>query len=169
MTAGIADPSRRALLLGGRRGGSLPRPPWTTEAALADSCTRCGACIAACPEGIVVRGGGGFPAVDFAAPALGGGCTFCRDCADACPEPVFAGAETAPWALVAAVGDGCLAAAGVHCQSCADACDARAIRFALRRGGPPLPRIDAAACTGCGACAPACPGDAITLAEAGDA
>jgi ferredoxin len=38
-----------------------------------DRCTRCGACVDACPESILRRGSGGFPTVDFTASA----CTFC--------------------------------------------------------------------------------------------
>lgn len=64
---------------------------------------------------------------------------------------------------VAVIGAGCLARAGVHCQSCGDACPETAIRFPPRLGGPPLPGLGADACTGCGDCLAACPADAVTL------
>jgi len=64
-----------------------------------------------------------------------------------------------------AISEACLARAGVVCQACGDACPERAIRFALRRGGPPLPGVDEDRCTGCGACLPICPVGAISLSE----
>ena len=75
------------------------------------------------------------------------------------------GAAGAPASRVAAILDACLARAGVVCQACGDACPERAIRFPLRRGGPPLPVVDEDRCTGCGACAPVCPARAIRLPE----
>jgi ferredoxin-type protein NapF len=74
-----------------------------------------------------------------------------------------AGAARAPSGL--AISEACLARAGVVCQSCGDACPEQAIRFTLRRGGPPLPSLDENRCTGCGACVPVCPVGAISLAE----
>ncbi len=64
---------------------------------------------------------------------------------------------------VAAIGDACLAGAGIHCQSCGDACPEAAIRFRPRLGGPPLPEVAPDRCTGCGDCAAVCPADAVTL------
>jgi len=45
-----------------------------------DSCTKCGACITACPEGILSMQPGG-PVVTRADQ-----CTYCGSCEDACPE-----------------------------------------------------------------------------------
>ena len=84
--------SRASLLRGRLRGGPPPlRPPWAlAEPAFLEACTRCDACRAACPEGILVRGSGGFPLVDFQR----GECTFCGRCAAACED----GALTRPGA-----------------------------------------------------------------------
>lgn len=57
----------------------------------------------------------------------------------------------------------CLAYRGIVCQSCGDVCEARAIRFGARRGGPAWPVALASLCTGCGDCAPVCPIDAIRI------
>ena len=87
--------SRRALLRGDPTPTEPPlRPPWSVaEDIFTDVCTRCGECLAACPEKILIRGDGGFPGVDFQR----GECTFCRACVDACPEPAFLDtAEHAP-------------------------------------------------------------------------
>jgi ferredoxin len=64
-----------------------------------------------------------------------------------------------------AISDHCLARGFVYCRSCGDACEEQAIRFTPRIGGPPLPSIVAARCTGCGDCAAACPADAITIKQ----
>ncbi|WP_404379248.1 ferredoxin-type protein NapF [Caenispirillum salinarum] len=162
----------RRRLLGLKKPDAPPplRPPWTREATVADRCTRCGDCLEACPEGILKVGTGGFPEVDFRVGS--GECTFCGDCASACGEGVFAAPEPEPepepaaapaFAALASIGSGCLAEAGVMCQSCGDACPERAIRFALVRGGAPRPSLDRDACTACGACVSVCPADVIAV------
>jgi ferredoxin-type protein NapF len=123
-------------------------------------CSRCGACVERCPEHIIVRGDGGFPEIDFGR----GECTFCGACADACPEPILGrDCDVAPWDAKAQIAGQCLAARGVFCQTCADACEPRAIRFARRMGSVPLPVVSAESCTGCGACVGSCPVGAITV------
>ncbi|MCK7544105.1 ferredoxin-type protein NapF [Marinobacter bryozoorum] len=150
--------SRRALFLGRNRAvASRNRPPWTGDD-FTDACTRCGDCVTACPEQVLAPGDGGFPQVVF----RGEGCTFCGECAAACPEPVFDLTAVA-FEWKAQVESQCLAHSGVHCQSCQDACEPRAIRFRPRLGRPPVPEISEEACTGCFACAAICPQDAIAL------
>lgn len=152
--------SRRALLLGRNRPLAIQRrPPWSGED-FTDACTRCGDCIAACPEQVLVTGDGGYPQVIF----RGEGCTFCGDCAAACPEPVF-DLNRKPFSWVASIDEHCLALSGVYCQGCRDACEPRAIRFQPVLGRPPVPEISADQCTGCFACAAVCPQDAITLRQ----
>ena len=77
------------------------------------------------------------------------------------------GARSAPnGASAPAISERCLAARGVYCRSCADACAAAAIRAAPALGGSARILVDAERCTGCGDCLRACPADAIWVEAA---
>lgn len=160
--------SRRALFHGRAASSGVPvvRPPWSLpEPQFLDACKTCSSCLTACEEGILKRGAGGYPEVDFQA----GECTFCGACATACAtsesHAIYAqDIETArPWALEARIGSGCLSANGVTCRVCGERCDARAIRFQLAVGGIANPIIDQESCTGCGACVAPCPVDVVEV------
>jgi ferredoxin-type protein NapF len=157
----MVDASRRGFLRGRSRPKAQIRPPWALpEADFVDRCTRCGDCLSACPQKILVTGDGGFPTVDFSQRE----CTFCGDCATACQPLALVRAEGLPaWPYKAVVGDACLPKRGVECRVCGDFCDARAIRFAPRLGNCPLPDIDNTLCTGCGACVGPCPTAALRI------
>ena len=157
----MVDASRRGFLRGRPRPRAEIRPPWSLpESAFIDRCTRCGDCLTACPEKILVLGDGGFPTVDFAR----GECTFCGACAAACQPLVLVRREGLPaWPYKALVGEACLPRRGVECRVCGDFCDVRAIRFPPRLGGSPLPEVNLETCTGCGACVAPCPTAAITI------
>lgn len=136
------------------------RPPWAgDETEFVDRCTRCGACAAACPTGVIAAGAGGFPCIDFSR----GECTFCGECLAACRDGALAPGRV-PWHCRAAIGDACLARANVVCRTCGDACEPRALRFRPRLGAAARPEIDIDACTGCGACVAVCPAGAVTVA-----
>ena len=156
------DSSKRSFLRGRSRSRpGVVRPPWSLDT-LVEACNRCDACVEACEAGILIRGDGGFPEVDFRR----GPCSFCGDCVRACQRPVFDRVDATPWAWRATVGDQCLSARGVVCRSCGDACEARALGFRLQTGGRALPEIDNSLCNGCGACVAVCPEDAIRMEEA---
>lgn len=158
---GIRSLSRRTLLFG--REAIVPiavafRPPWAKpEPDFATACTRCDACVAACPPQVLVRGDDGVPRFD----AQAGECTFCGDCMAACDSNAFLPTLDPPWTLSARVADTCLSAHGVVCASCRDACPASAIRVPPAARGAAV--IDLDACTGCGACVAPCPVDALSL------
>lgn len=156
------NPARRALFRGRSACESAAvRPPWSKESLL-QACTRCDACIHACETGILIRGDGGYPEVDFSR----GGCTFCGACREACEHDVFAIGDGKAWSLVATLNDSCLSTQGIVCRACDDACDYRALSFRLQTGGRALPMIDHAVCRGCGACVAVCPDSAIRMGEA---
>lgn len=155
--------SRRDFLRG-RRSSAPPalRPPWAlAEEAFTAACSQCGDCLRACPAGILIAGKDGFPSVDFSR----GECSFCGDCLAACaPGALRRDEAQAAWSHRAHIGEACLAQSGVECRVCGEACGASAIRFRPRLGGPALPQLDEAACSGCGACLASCPTQAIAMA-----
>ena len=139
------------------------RPPWTRAPgpAFRGTCNDCGDCIAACSEGVLVRGKAGYPEADFSK----GACSFCGDCAEACRENVFGGREWAPWFLTPLFGMECLALQGTVCRICRDCCSYGAIQFHSEPGEPIGPDVVEKDCTGCGACVFVCPVEAIRMLE----
>jgi len=159
-----ANPARRALLRGGHA-RPIARPPYAIdEGRFTEDCTRCNACIEACPEDLLQRGDGGFPELRFGH----GECTFCSDCAAACPTPALQLLGHRPWRWQATVSAGCLMPQGITCRSCGDACPTAAIVFDPRRPNA-APAIASDRCNGCGSCVGTCPGHAIHMHEADDA
>lgn len=152
--------SRRRLLTGRDRQSPL-RPPGVAQSGL-ENCTACGACVEACPTGIISLADR-LPILDFST----GECTFCGACAKACPEPVFDTDIPVAFDHVAAISEGCLAKSGITCMACRDACPEEAIRFRPRIGGPFLPEILTQICTGCGACVAPCPAGAVSMVATG--
>jgi ferredoxin-type protein NapF len=80
-----------------------------------------------------------------------------------CPKGIAAREPDEPSRLKAAILESCLAARGVTCHTCGDACIERAIRFVPEPGGVARPHVAFASCTGCGACVGMCPVNAVTL------
>ncbi|NKB58125.1 MAG: hypothetical protein GKS00_17510 [Alphaproteobacteria bacterium] len=143
------------------------RPPFARdELEFLLSCTRCDACIAACPHDVLFalspkegRTAAGTPAMDL----LRQGCHMCTDwpCVTACepdalklPEdeedlppasPKFASARIAQ--------TNCLPYSGPECGACADSCP---VPGALSWEGGARPVIDPEHCTGCALCREAC-------------
>ncbi|WP_421224589.1 ferredoxin-type protein NapF [Aeromonas jandaei] len=155
------DLARRGLFRGRLRVAEPPvQLPWSVAwPQFSAGCTRCGDCLAACPEQILVNGEGGFPSVDFQR----GECTFCGDCVAACQEPLFRPASETPWQYKASIAANCLANSQVYCQRCQDSCELRAIRFIPTLGRVPTPVIELDSCNGCGACVQDCPVGSIKV------
>jgi ferredoxin-type protein NapF len=148
-----------------RRSGGRPaeqRPPWARpEGEFIAACTQCGACIEACPTGVLVEGRARLPAIRFEKAD----CTFCGACATACPVDCFDTAREEPWTIRAHIGESCIETRGVACRMCEDVCDQKAIRMRPRLGGGCATSVSHELCTGCGTCSGICPVGAITVRE----
>ena len=153
--------SRRALLKANFKSyQQAVRLPWVRdELEFVDGCTRCGDCISACSENIIIKGDGGFPELSF----IRGECIFCTDCVQSCNEDLFISLDDNPWSLKAQVTDDCLSYKNVVCVICKEQCETLAISFIPRAGSVSPPVLDLEKCTGCGACVKPCPGQAIKL------
>lgn len=155
------DTSRRAFLSARFQGDdpAVMRPPGNIGSAFRETCTRCDACLAACPQAIVAKDDRGFPVLrlDLAA------CTFCGACAEACDTGALDLARIAEWPWRARISPACLSLRGVSCRACQDTCEPEAIRFRPMLGGRAEPVLDPEHCTGCGACAAICPAGAVSF------
>jgi len=150
---------------------SFVRPPGARqEDAFLEKCTRCDACIKACPHWVIRKAGpelgrriSGTPIV---IPAENP-CLMCEDfpCIAACEtgalvtpldgEPVRIG-------IAVPCADTCYLAQGQPCDYCEKECptDPTAITTPSR-GQPAL--VDTTRCTGCGKCAQICPAQSIEI------
>ncbi len=151
--------------LGGRAGNWI-RPPFAVaERDFLLDCTRCDACMEACPHDVLFKlppshgpEAAGTPAMDL----LVRGCHLCEDwpCVKACepgvlklPEPDEDSAPALPnLARVSIDPEVCLPYLGPECGACRDSCP---VPGALLWEGT-KPVIDADACTGCALCREAC-------------
>ena len=157
----MVDLARRAALFG--RSKPLP-PPLRPPGALDDpdfelACNRCSDCVQACPQNIIVLGGGGLPELTFSEA----GCTSCEACQRACPTSALSGTAELRNRALPRVLDKCFNQEGVYCDSCRDACETDAIKVKPRLGGTVEIRIDLDPCTACGQCISVCPADAIAM------
>jgi MauM/NapG family ferredoxin protein len=140
------------------------RPPGALpEMGFLAACTRCGACLDACPPHAIInespQGGlaAGTPYIDFETQA----CIACptMPCAAACPTAAL----TVPlngWSgyrltEVEFYPERCLTFKGMACRLCTDACPVGPAALSLDEGGHPVLRREG--CVGCGVCAGVCP------------
>jgi len=153
-----ASPARAAVL-----------PPGAGEqAAFSAVCSRCYACVGACPTGVIRVG---WPADrapgQFFQPELDaerGFCEeFCSRCTQVCPtgalEPLSVDEKRARQIGTAVVvRSACLAwADGEYCMVCQEYCPYDAIESSEDARGIPRPLVDEELCRGCGLCQHECP------------
>jgi ferredoxin-type protein NapF len=140
------------------------RPPGALpEMGFLAACTRCGACLDACPPHALVRvpsDGGLAAGTPYLNPAIEP-CAACptMPCAAACPTPAL----TLPrqgWSgyrlgMLELHPERCLTFRGASCRLCADACPVGEAALTVDDGGHPVLRREG--CVGCGVCVHVCP------------
>lgn len=173
-----SDPSRRELLRSavgdwlerlvtqteerviGRR---YFRPPGALpEVGFLAACTRCGACMDACPPHVILKvptGGGLAAGTPYIDPAVQP-CIACptMPCVTACPTEAL----TAPangWTGYRMGSaefhpERCLTYQGTECRACAEACPRGEAALGTDEAGHPVLRAEG--CVGCGVCVRAC-------------
>jgi len=165
--AGLGIGGTAALLLSkNKRKTPSPSvlPPGATEQ-FSETCTRCYACVSACPSNIIkVKKGG--PLSELAMPELcfdNGACEeFCNRCSQVCPTSAIRRlSDDEKWRTqigIAKVKKGkCLAwADNEYCMVCDEYCPYSAIET-VWHGDIACPVVNRDLCRGCGACENACP------------
>ena len=139
------------------------RPPGALpEMGFLAACTRCGACIDACPPHAILRvpaDGGLAAGTPYLEPASQS-CIACptMPCAAACPTAAL----TVPvhgWSgyrvgVLAFHPERCLTYQGTSCRVCAEACPVGESALGIDEAGHPVLRAEG--CVGCGVCVRAC-------------
>ena len=137
------------------RGRSARRPPGALpEVEFIATCTRCMACIEACPESTLALDRGGLPIAEPWRSA----CALCptTPCIAACEPraltPTAAHAIRIGRAVV--LSTLCLNQDDDLCDRCLDWCP---VPLAITTANSPIPTVDPDRCTGCGLCVAQCP------------
>jgi len=119
-----------------------------------NNCLDCEApCVNECEEKILEYNNA--PLINFSL----GGCTYCEACFNACEKDVLNELDVQIKAMANLSTKSCIAWNSVVCNSCADVCDVRAIKFF----GMFKPTVNFESCTGCGMCLHVCPSNAIQM------
>lgn len=158
-----------------RKTGQATEGPIRPPGAVADPlfhgiCARCGNCMRACPEGIIVPdlGSGGLgswltPRLDFNRRYCN---EWCRACTSVCPTGAI-GRIRLEVKRDLAIGTAnvdrsrCLAwRDSQYCMVCHEFCSYQAVRI-VEHKGVNCPEVDEARCRGCGACQSQCPAGTI--------
>lgn len=132
-------------------------------------CTACGACIAACPSGVLTTSIKEYGLRHALVPVMDFDRSFCRydcvKCTEVCPTKALSNltvkekhSTVIGKARVAA--ENCmLYADGTFCGICERRCPRHAITIITNSDGRKMPQIDSDLCTGCGQCSYACPSE----------
>ncbi|MBU4365858.1 MAG: 4Fe-4S binding protein [Verrucomicrobia bacterium] len=150
--------------------GPIRPPGAVAEPVLWGLCSRCGSCMRACPEGIIIpdlgTGGPGSwltPRLDFSQRYCN---EWCQLCTGVCPTGAIRRLSLeAKRAL--SIGTArvdrtrCLAwNEAQYCMVCHEFCSYQAVRI-VEHNGVNCPEVDEALCRGCGACQSHCPAEPV--------
>lgn len=142
----------------------LVRPPGAgSEKEFLEQCSRCGACVKACPF-FALAPQMQANEFDLGTPALRTGQSWCRLCGDfpcinACGSGALSMTRTSALKKIATVRVAeaeCLRTTGTTCDACAQKCAQTAVAISFPAEGA-APVIDHEKCSGCGACLVVCP------------
>lgn len=163
--ASAVEPPRETPVRHGQGLFPVIRPPGAvSESLFLERCTKCNACIDACPHDAVThapprfRSAAGTPMINAAVSP----CRMCEDlpCIGACPEEALVPDGVAPIAIVRLLDYNCLAHQGSFCTVCSEQCpEPGAIKVEKGR-----PSIAEGSCTGCGICHYVCPAPTNAIA-----
>ena len=165
---GLGAGYRIALPPGREAAAGVIRPPVSGKPArFTRLCVRCGACVRACPSGIITFGGVGSGWAGVLAPEVSFESDYCpvscTECGQACPTgaiPRFTVERKAaePMGVARVSERRCLLGQGRECGACANACPHEALDLAWDRVEM-VSRVVVSpkACTGCGYCEYVCP------------
>ncbi len=141
-----------------RRTIPVLRPPGAVdEPTFLRDCTRCDACVEACPHDAIVhaperfREAAGTPMID----AMRSPCRMCEDfpCIDACEPGVLTDLVPPVMGTAQIKHQLCIAHQGGFCSACWERCPVEGA-IGVEQGKP---EIVESACTGCGVCQHVCP------------
>ena len=147
-----------------RSGGFIHRPPHAVpESEFVVGCTKCDACIEACPPHAIFRAPesegmmAGLPIID----ALTQPCLMCTDlpCVPVCEAGVLSFDAPVAMGLAKIDSNLCLAFNGTVCTACVERCPVE--NAITMEAGHPV--VDSDICTGCGVCLYVCPGPENTI------
>ncbi len=164
--AGLGWILKRKAPLGAEPDRPIRPPGAVAEPELWGLCARCGSCMRACPERIIVPdlgiGGPGSwltPRLDFSKSYCN---EWCRLCTEACPTGAI-GRLSLEAKRALSIGKArvdrrrCLAwQDGQYCMVCHEFCSYQAVRI-VKHKGVNCPEIDEVLCRGCGSCESHCP------------
>lgn len=150
--------------------GPIRPPGAVAEPVLRGLCARCGSCMRACPEGIIIpdlgTGGPGSwltPRLDFSRRYCN---EWCRLCTGVCPTGAI-GRLSLETKRALSIGTArvdrtrCLAwNEGQYCVVCHEFCSYQTVRI-VEHNGVNCPEVDEAQCRGCGACQSQCPAEPL--------